>query len=152
MRAHYEKSLTRSEMAENRGSPAMRDYSRYVEAWKRRATERQRELARRKEKASRQAMELARILVHEYRVQQVYVFGSLAQDDSLLTETSDIDLAVYGLDPRLYFRALGRIQDATKFGVDLITMESCSDSLKEAILKEGRLLYDGRAKGKAEAS
>ncbi|WP_176227085.1 hypothetical protein [Candidatus Hakubella thermalkaliphila] len=66
----------------------MRDYSRYVEAWKRRATERQRELARRKEKASRQAMELARILVHEYRVQQVYVFGSLAQDDSLLPETS----------------------------------------------------------------
>ncbi|GFP22016.1 hypothetical protein HKBW3S06_01241, partial [Candidatus Hakubella thermalkaliphila] len=82
----------------------------------------------------------------------VYVFGSLAQDDSLLPETSDIDLAVYGLDPRLYFRALGRIQDATEFGVDLITMESCSDSLKEAILKEGRLLYDGRAKGKAEAS
>lgn len=145
------KSLTRSEIPEIRGNLAMRDYSKYVEAWKNRAIERQRELARRKEKASHEAMRLARILVHEYRVQQVYVFGSLAQDDSLLTETSDIDLAVYGLDPKLYFRALGRIQDATKFGVDLVTMESCTDSLREAILKERRLLYDGRPKGKAEA-
>lgn len=130
----------------------MRDYSRYVEAWKKRAIERQKELARRKEKASHEAMRLARILVHEYRVQQVYVFGSLVQDDSFLTETSDIDLAVDGLDPKFYFRALGRIQDATKFGVDLVTMESCSDSLKKVILKEGRLLYDGRPQGKAEAS
>jgi hypothetical protein len=31
-------------------------------------------------------------------------------------------------------------------------MESCSDSLREAILKEGKLLYDGRAKGKAKVS
>jgi len=130
----------------------MWDYSRYVKAWKKRAIERQKELARRKQKASHEAMRLAEILVHEYGVRQVYVFGSLAQDESLLTETSDIDLAVYGLDPRLYLRALGRIQDATQFGVDLVTMESCSDSLKEVILKEGRLLYDGRAKGKAKVS
>lgn len=121
----------------------MKDYSRYVEAWKKRAIERQKELARRKEKAIHEAMRLARILVQEYGVQQVYVFGSLVLDDSFLTETSDIDLAVYGLDPKLYFRALGRLQDATEFGVDLVTMESCSDSLKEVILKEGRLLYDG---------
>lgn len=130
----------------------MRDYSKYVEAWKNRAIERQKELARRKEKAAHEAMRLARILVREYGVQQVYVFGSLAQDDSLLTEASDIDLAVYGLGPRLYFRALGRLQDATEFGVDLVTMESCADSLKEVILKEGRLLYGGGVKGKAKVS
>lgn len=146
------KNLTRSEIPQIRGNLAMRDYSKYVEVWKKRAIERQKELAQRKEKAAHEAMRLVRILVQEYGVQQVYVFGSLVQDDSFLTETSDIDLAVYGLDPKLYFRALGRIQDATKFGVDLVTMESCSDSLREAILKEGRLLYDGGVKGKAKIS
>jgi predicted nucleotidyltransferase len=130
----------------------MRLYRKYVEAWEKRGIERQKELARRKEKAAHEAMRLVRILVQEYGVQQVYIFGSLVQDDSFLTETSDIDLAVCGLNPKLYFRALGRIQDATKFGVDLVTMESCADGLREAILKEGRLLYDGRAKGKAKAS
>jgi len=52
---------------------------------------------------------------------------------------SDIDLAVEGLEPRLYFKALvgiHKVSDDLK--VDLIPLEDCAS--RETIIEEGELI------------
>ncbi len=52
---------------------------------------------------------------------EVYVFGSAAQGN--LRDESDIDLAVSGLPPRAFFRAMGRASDALRLPVDLVDLD-----------------------------
>jgi len=52
---------------------------------------------------------------------EVYVFGSAAKGK--LREYSDVDLAVSGLPPELYFRAMGKASRALGRPVDLIDLD-----------------------------
>ena len=65
------------------------------------------------------------------------VIGSLAHGHWFST-TSDIDLAVWGLEVDDYFIAVARLQDLSpQFGVDLIDAERCRPPLKKVVMKEG---------------
>lgn len=64
--------------------------------------------------------------------------GSLAHGH-WFSQTSDIDLAVWGLEADAYFTAVARLQDLSpEFKVDLVAMESCRPALREAIIAEGK--------------
>lgn len=52
---------------------------------------------------------------------EVYIFGSLAHGTP--TFRSDIDLAVKGLNDRIFFEVLGKLLYALKHPVDLISIE-----------------------------
>lgn len=69
--------------------------------------------------------------------QEVYVFGSAATGK--MHEHSDVDLAVSGLSPRIYFKTLGRL--ATLFGrpVDLVLLEDESPFVRYLKSKAGLL-------------
>ena len=68
---------------------------------------------------------------------EVYVFGSAAEDN--LSAESDIDLAVSGLPPSVFFRAMGRASDALGLPVDLVDLDE--DNRFVSYLKEkGKLL------------
>ncbi len=82
---------------------------------------------------------LAAILVKELGAQRAYVFGSLASGD--LTELSDIDLLVEGLDPARYDEALGRLFLASPLPVDLVPVESGRPEIVQRALLEGELLH-----------
>ena len=70
----------------------------------------------------------------------VMVFGSLVHQH-WFTMTSDIDLAVWGLNHEDYFTAVAKLQDLDpEFEIDLIRMESCREALKEIIPQEGKML------------
>lgn len=52
---------------------------------------------------------------------EIYLFGSLVQGD--FSDTSDIDLAVKGLEKRSYFKILGKLMMALDHPVDLVNLE-----------------------------
>jgi predicted nucleotidyltransferase len=53
--------------------------------------------------------------------QEVYVFGSAARGNS--DAVSDLDLAVSGLPPSVFYRMGARISDLTRRSVDLIDLD-----------------------------
>jgi len=108
-----------------------------------RATYRKRQaLARKKlderfELAWETARRGAELLRSEFQVEKVVVFGSLTNRE-LFHIRSDIDLAVWGLPDKLYFRALGAVLDMSpEFLVDLVPFIDASDSLRRTIETEG---------------
>lgn len=86
--------------------------------------------------ASKAAKDIARELVERFGAVKVILFGSLARDD--FHHQSDIDLAVWGIHPFDYYRAVAFAAGFSKtFEVDLVDAEDCPESLKSEIIKEG---------------
>ncbi len=52
---------------------------------------------------------------------EVYVFGSAAK--GTLREDSDVDLAVSGLPPQVFFHAMGAAHDALNRPLDLVDLD-----------------------------
>jgi predicted nucleotidyltransferase len=116
-------------------------FSVYVEAWRGR-------LARQASEQQMWAQHLREIaqccaehLVQDFGASKVYLFGSLLEDD-LIHDRSDIDLAVEGLEGRLYFKALRDIWELLPEGVELelVLLESSWPGLAERVETEGVLL------------
>lgn len=94
-------------------------------------------LAQRKERAWETARRAAEILKGEYGATQVVVFGSLA-GNLPFHERSDIDLAVWGLPERDYFRAVSRLLSIDPaIPIDLIEFENARARLQKVIEQEG---------------
>ncbi|MBI4687710.1 MAG: nucleotidyltransferase domain-containing protein [Nitrospirae bacterium] len=93
-------------------------------------------------KAFNTAKLLTDILVKEFGVKRVILFGSALQKHGF-DRDSDIDLAVEGLEKRFYFRALARLMMESPFEVDLKPIESVKTLLKDRI-KKGVVLYEKR--------
>ncbi len=89
-------------------------------------------------KASELASRAAVVLKQEFGVKKVAVFGSIVHPH-LFHAHSDVDLAVWGLTGREYYRAVGVLQslDPT-IGVDLIAFEDATKSIQETILRDGK--------------
>lgn len=93
-----------------------------------------------KEKRNRllgRARKIAAILKSQFGVRRVFLFGSLTLEP-WKGVISDIDLAVEGLAPDLYWEAW-RVaeEEMVDYPVDLIEIESASESLQQAIDKYG---------------
>lgn len=57
----------------------------------------------------------------EYGAKEVYLFGSAAT--GMMREDSDVDLAVSGLPPEVFYRAMGRPGRNLKQNLDLIDLD-----------------------------
>jgi predicted nucleotidyltransferase len=82
---------------------------------------------------------VADVLVREFGVTRIILFGSLAE--GLARDDSDIDLAVAGLAPADYFRALGRTEQAAGGRVDLVPIDEASPELLRRIEETGEVLH-----------
>ena len=68
---------------------------------------------------------------------RVVTFGSLVHGH-WFSKTSDVDLAVWGVELDDYLVAVARLQDlSSEFKVDLISAAHCKPALLEVIVKEG---------------
>lgn len=82
------------------------------------------------------------LLQKKYRASKVLLFGSLTTAKKV-RENSDIDLAVWDLDDRDYYQALGDLQDLSdRFSFDLVQFESAQSSLQTKIIQSGLSLED----------
>jgi predicted nucleotidyltransferase len=94
-------------------------------------------LAARRARALALAREAARLLRDDFHVERVSVFGSAARG-RYFDERSDLDLAVWGLEPHLHFRAQGRVLGLDRdFAIDLVRVEDAGPALREAIDRDG---------------
>ena len=86
------------------------------------------------------AKKAAQLLKAQFGVHKVMAFGSITQMD-LYHSRSDLDIAVWGLDEKLYYRAVARLLELDPAErVDLVRIEDARDSLRDVILQEGIIL------------
>lgn len=97
-------------------------------------------LSLRHQRAWKVAYQASQILKEEFGARQVAAFGSMLVL-SRFHERSDIDLAVWGLDEKVYYRAVARLLDLEPtISVDLVEVERASPTLRTVIEQEGVLL------------
>jgi uncharacterized protein len=91
-------------------------------------------------RAWRVARKAAKILKTEFGAEKVMLFGSLVHP-TLFHERSDVDLAVWGLSGREYYRAVSVLLDIEpSISIDLIAFEDARRGLQDVILKDGQTL------------
>ncbi len=113
-----------------------KDYSSYIEGWKRRLDEEERRRRGRYLKALEAARRIALRLKREFGAQKVYLFGTCTDPDRFRL-TSDIDIAVSGLKPELFFKAWAAVEEEVEFLVDLVALEDAPPTLRRRIEREG---------------
>lgn len=84
-------------------------------------------------------MRLAQLLRAQYGATRVILFGSTL-DAGRFTPSSDIDLAVEGLSPDCFWKAVACVQRFSAFPVDLIDLGSVRPPLRQRIDESGRVL------------
>ena len=89
-----------------------------------------------RERAQSDARRIAAFLRTEGAL-QVIGFGSAFATDRRFTPGSDLDVAVEGLPPHCYFSALARAREMTTFPLDLLSLETALDYMRESVRKEG---------------
>lgn len=117
-------------------------YAEYIIGWREHERQTLRRIQERAVHAKAAAEKCARFLAATYKVQRVWLFGSLVQLDRVHQGT-DIDLAVEGLAPADYFAALADMYGLVEPGIeiDLIPIESAQPLIRHHILAEGQILY-----------
>jgi uncharacterized protein len=101
----------------------------YRASARKRQEQRQAKLRDRHQLGSAIAQEAAEILKQEFNAEKVVLFGSMLSFDRI-HERSDVDLAVWGLAPQDYYRAVGKLQGLhPDMPVDLIEAESAPERL-----------------------
>jgi predicted nucleotidyltransferase len=104
---------------------------------RRRKIDRHKEIAARRDMAWRVARQAAELLKTEFGASRVVVFGSLAYQDGF-TPWSDLDLAVWGIAPSQFYRAVAAVTGVSfEIKIDLVDPESCIPRLRETIEREG---------------
>lgn len=93
-----------------------------------------------KERFIKRVSDFSQELAKEYKLRRIYLFGSLAE--GLFLKSSDIDIAVEGMDFEDYLKVLAEHRYLKGVHLDILHLDFCRPKLKEAILKEGRVLYE----------
>ncbi|MGK7903248.1 MAG: nucleotidyltransferase family protein [Hormoscilla sp.] len=93
-----------------------------------------------KQARQKQAWEFARTLANllreKYGATRVVVFGSLL-DRTGFNPNADIELAVWGIPDRVYFKAMGQVTSSSEFLVEMLDQKICSPWLWQLIEKDG---------------
>ncbi len=109
----------------------------YRETARWRQADAKRRLAQRHEQAWAVARQSAALLRHQFGVDRVLAFGSLVRRD-LFHARSDVDLAVWGLEERQYYRAVALLLALDPaIQIDLVRAEEAPDALMACIEREG---------------
>ena len=86
----------------------------------------------------REQVEKAASILNEAGCEEVYLFGSIAENRG--REDSDIDLAVRGCPPGMYFELLGKLMLELDSHIDLVNLDK-EDSFTHYLETEGSLIH-----------
>jgi predicted nucleotidyltransferase len=82
------------------------------------------------------AKSVANELINRFGSKKVLLFGSLARGD--FNHWSDIDLAVEGIPPGNYYKAVAFASGfSSVWNVDILDLDDCTEALRDIILQEG---------------
>lgn len=102
--------------------------------------EREKAIALRRLEALQAVEACERLLQERFGVRRVIPFGSVTASE-WWHESSDIDLAVEGLDPALFWHAWASLEDLLPrtLSVDLVSLETASPELRARILRGAQM-------------
>jgi len=116
---------------------------RFMEALLDRARREQAEWESLRSKVREALPGLVAVLVREYGVRRVTLFGSLLR--STPSQRPDIDLLVEGLDASRRAEALGRLFLLAPLPVDLVPREIGRPEIVQRAIEDGEILYAANA-------
>lgn len=109
---------------------------KYIKGWKKRIENKTKKRKKMAKKAMEKSKKIAQLLKNKYNVQEVILFGSLAENKFRME--SDIDLALINSEKSQYLNMYNDIYDiASPYKVDLLPFEEASKTLKNRILSKG---------------
>ena len=108
--------------------------------WKQRMTQRAAQNKKLVNQARSDVDTIVEMLVSQFGVRRVILFGSLVR--GRFRETSDIDLAVEGLRKKDYFLAVAEANDLTRRWVDLKPFEDLEPHFRDRVLQTGECVYE----------
>lgn len=112
----------------------------YRAAAQRRQQQRQNRLRQRQQLGLALAQQASELLKRDFGANKVVLFGSMRSLDRL-HERSDVDLAVWGINSRDYFRAVGELLSLNPdIAVDLVEAETAPARILQAIETTGVVL------------
>ncbi len=93
------------------------------------------------EERRRKALELAKraslLLRQSYGAKRVVLFGSLAKANAFRAR-SDIDLAVWGIAPDIFYSAVAAVTGLSPdFKIDLVEPDTCREAMRTYIQEHG---------------
>jgi len=77
-------------------------------------------------------------ILKKYGCSEIYIFGSLV--NGKFNEKSDIDIAVKGLKPEIYYKVSSEIMINTENEIDLIDLDDTENRFAQFILEKGELI------------
>jgi len=80
-------------------------------------------------------------LSHWPGVRRIWLFGSAAKGRRL-DWRSDLDFAVEGMQPGEQYRAWAELDERMKIPADIVCLETANPTLRDEILRWGKLLYE----------
>ncbi|MDC0836332.1 MULTISPECIES: nucleotidyltransferase family protein [Limnospira] len=108
--------------------------------WKQRMTQQAAQNQKLVNQARSDVDTIVEMLVSQFGVRRVILFGSLVR--GRFRETSDIDLAVEGLRKKDYFLAVAEANDLTRRWVDLKPFEDLEPHFRDRVLQTGECVYE----------
>lgn len=88
--------------------------------------------------ALKEARRLATVLVEEYGVERVYVFGPLSYEE--YHEGMPLDLAAEGLSSQNFAKALAHLRQLSTFPIELTDLHQADSWTKRSIREKGRIV------------
>ena len=116
------------------------EIKKYAEAWRRREASEMRQAEALRRTALLEAGRAASMLAREYHIKKAVLFGSVLEPGRF-RRGSDIDMAVEGLKPALFFKACGQLMTDFDFEIDLKPLEDLKGLIRERVEK-GRVVYE----------
>jgi predicted nucleotidyltransferase len=119
----------------------MNTQDNYIQYWKNKISQQKQNHIEEKRKAREILKTIKQVLIEEFKVNKIILFGSLLTDK--FDKESDIDLAVEGIKKDEYFRAFSMVNDlGKKYLIDLKPLEDLEPYFLEKVLKKGECIYE----------
>jgi uncharacterized protein len=112
----------------------------YIDYWRDRQARQKRQHQQLATQARQEVGLIADLLVKQYDVQRIVLFGSLVRDR--FVAESDIDLAVEGLPSASYFEILALVNQLASRWVDLKRWEDLYPHFQSRVIDTGEVIYE----------
>ena len=116
------------------------DIEPYLQYWKTRQIKEELHNKQLAKQAREQLPSVVKLLVDEFQANKIILFGSLAK--GTFHQDSDIDLAVAGIEPSQYFKALAQVNSISDRWIDLKPLESLEPHFLKRVLETGECIYE----------
>lgn len=114
--------------------------SSYIERLEHRRKE---ETERMRDELRKEAVYVSRLLSKAgFKFERIYLFGSVAEKDKPLFPWSDIDLAIEGLQPDIFYKTYGFLLKNSKREIDLKPFEELDEKIRKKIRRRGEVIYE----------